>query len=193
LITLNSCSLIHLLSFKEQRIETSDEYTKFLLKNGVDTSFSYQLSQKYYDSISSKRYAINLYKLGHNSNASPIQIRLYSPEGELLNGWEYCFGEITRFPLLDSVPMKKVSYLPINYNLNLYNDLNLLDISPNERNTILSQAKKHDYVIIGMYSIWSGWYSKHTLKVLNNYINKNGKEKFLFIKVNTSPCAKRKK
>jgi hypothetical protein len=193
LLVLNSCSLIHFLSFKDQGIETPVAYTKFLLQNGIDTTFSFQLSPEYYDSLSTKKYALNLYKTTHNSHASPIQIRFYSNEGKLLNGWEQCFGEITKFPLLDSVPMKKVSHLPINYDLNLNNDLNLLNISSSKRKLIMVQSKKYDYTIIAMYSIWSGWYSKHALKVVNKYINENGKEKILFIKMNTSPCVKLKK
>jgi hypothetical protein len=186
-LSLNSCSLIHFLSMKDRVPECSSEYNKFLLKNDVDTNYSYQIALNYRDSISYEKYAINQYKLKSNAKASPIQIRFYSRDGELLNGYEQCFGDINEFELLDSLPMKSVSWLPINYKLSLKNDLNLINLSMEERNNILFQKDKYNYVIIVMYSVWSNWYSKHTLRAINSYIKKYGEANFLFIKVNTSP------
>jgi hypothetical protein len=172
---------------KERTIECSSEYNNFLIKNGIDTNYSYQLSYDYRDSLSYEKYTINLYKLKSNTKASPIQIRFYSRDGELLNGYEQCFGDINKFALLDSLPMKSVSWLPINYKLNLNNDLNLINLSINERNNILTQKDKHNFVIIVMYSVWANWYSKHILQAVNSYIKQYGTANFLFIKVNTSP------
>lgn len=172
---------------KEKTPECTSEYNSFLLKNGIDTTYSYQLSYNYRDSLSLEKYAINLYKLKSNTKASPIQIRFYSIDGELLNGYEQCFGDIYRFSLLDSLPMKHAPWLPINYKLNLNNDLNLINLRIDERNKILMQKDKHKFVIIVMYSVWANWYSKHILKAVKSYIKKYGEANFLFIKVNTSP------
>lgn len=187
LLSFSSCGIYHYFSVKDRSSESNLLYNRFLLKNGIDTTYSYQLAVNYKDSLSLEKYAINLYKLKSGGKAAPIQIRLYSPDGRLLNGYEFCFGDINKFSLLDSLPMKKVPWLPINYNLNLYNDLNLLNISNDERTKILLQKDKHRFVIIAMYSVWVNWYSKHVLGAVNGYINKYGKENFLFIKVNTSP------
>lgn len=188
LITFGGCSLLHFLTVNDKRPpETHAVYNAFLNNLHIDTTDSFQISGKYYDSLSSTRYALNTYKLKHDGKASPVQIRMYNSKNKLVNGYEQCFGDLSKLGMMDSVPMKKLSWLPVNYDLTLKNDLALLNVSPVCKQTILKECKNYDYTILVFYTKWAGWYSKNTVTMVKHYILQNKKYRFLFIKVNTSP------
>lgn len=186
-IFFSSCSLIHFVTVKERKSETVQQYTHYLNSFISDTSFSYQLSCIYFDSLSTEKFAINTYKLKYHTSASPVQIRMYDKTGSLITGYEQCFGDISKLGMLETFPMKKIDHLPINYKLSLNCDIDLLNAQKEEKERILKSSEESDYTIIVFYSEWTGWYSKNTLKKLKKYIFKNQKSKILFIKVNTSP------
>lgn len=185
-LLLSSCSLLHYMTVKDATYENKQVYNQFLLSQGVDTSYSYQLSKNYFDSISSKNFAINTYKLKYGTNASPVQIRMYDKKGKLINAYEQCFGEIKKLGQLTEFPMKKIEHLPINYDLYFANDLQLLELPETEKQQLITTSQSMDYTIVVYYTKWIGWYSKSVLKELNKYIQKNNPSRILFMKVNTT-------
>jgi hypothetical protein len=187
-VFLYGCSLVHFISVKAKRGETNGEYNRYLNSLKIDSSLSYQLACNYVDSISTKKYAINEYKLKFGTSASPVQIRMYNASGTLINGYEQCFGDISRLGMLDEFPMKRIGHLPVNYELNLKNDIHLLGLAEKEEKTLLKKAAESQYTIVVFYSEWAGWYSKNTLRKISKYIEKNRDENILFVKVNTSPA-----
>ncbi len=158
----------------------------YLNQLGIDTSYSYQLSYDYRDSLSVRKFAINTYKLQYKTSASPVQLRMYNNEGEFIYGWSQCFGSLKRFGILDSVPLKQVSHLPVNMNLSFQNDINLFNISPLEKEELHTAIEETDYVIVILWAMWAGWYSKDVLKSVNKYVEKNNETKFLVIKLNVA-------
>lgn len=151
-----------------------------------DTSFSFQLLKPFYDSISALPYTINTYKLKYKTKASPVQIRVYRTDGEFINGYEQCFGDINRIGLLDSFPLKKIKHLPINYDLRLENDVKLFLSSNEEQGKVLNLCKAKKYVFILFYAEWTGYYSTITLKKLKKHLL-NHENEVLLLKVNASP------
>jgi hypothetical protein len=184
-----SCSWIHFLSVREQKPESRKDYQTYLRSYGYDTVHSFQLLKDYYDSISHLPYAINTYKLRFNAKASPIQIRVYDSWGHFVNGYEQCFGELKKTGLLDSFPLKRINHLPLNYNLSLRNDIKLFISDAQEQAMMISKAASSKYTFILFYSMWAGYYSNNTLKLLLEHLSEESTN-ILLIKVNTSPDLK---
>ncbi len=185
-IILSSCSLIHFLSVEDKSTENRSDYQKYLMSYGYDTTNSFQLLKRYYDTISVLPYAMNTYKLKHEGKASPIQIRVYDSTGKFLNGYEQCFGELRRTHILDSFPLKKISHFPINYNLLLKNDIKLFVNDTNEQKRIMSESTNKKYTFIIYYCLWTGYYSNNTLIKFKKHLKSDMKD-ILLLKVNTSP------
>lgn len=183
-VFFSQCEIVHLATIRKADYEPRSEYNHYLSKHGFDTTYSFQLNSKYFDSISSIKYALNLYKVEHNGKASVSQLRMYDNHGHFIYGYEQCFGDIDFFNVLDSLPFKKEPRLPVNMNLSFEKDLNWINLSDIEKHLILRQNSIYPFTIIAVYALWPGWYSHHTLKRLNDYVNKYGKENFLIIYVN---------
>ena len=182
-----SCSLVHYLTVSERTNESMHRANEYLFNISGDTSFSFQMKVDYIDSLSTRPFALNTYKLNKGTNASPVQIRMYTPDGKFIMVWSQCFGNINRLGILDSIPFKKVSHLPINLNLSLQKDLELFKISEKEREKIFETIKDFDYVVILFWAMWTGWYSKDTIKRLYRFQELNGESSILILKLNTSP------
>jgi len=182
-----SCSLIHFLSVSEKSHENLKTINSYLASMSYDTNYSFQIKTDFIDSLSDKKYAINLYKLKYKTKASPVQIRMYNTEGTFIYGWEQCFGNIKKLHILDSIPFKQSYWLPVNKNLSFQQDIELFDINIYEKNRLLEVIRNYDYVIIVFWAKWAGWYSKNILKRVKNYVNKYYDKKILIITLNTSP------
>jgi hypothetical protein len=174
------------MSIHDQASESREDYQRYINTFGYDTSKSFQLKKAYYDSVSIMPYVLNLYKLKHNSKASPIQIRVYDSNGLFINGYEQCFGDLNKLGILDSFPLKKIERLPINYNLLLNKDLQLFTDNAIEKSKIMSEASRKKYTFIAFYSLWPGYYSEITLKRLKKHLKTNEAEVQVLL-VNTSP------
>ena len=134
-----------------------------------------------------EKYALNTYKLKHNGTFSAIQIRLYNTTNGFIYGWEQCFGDLNKLGILKSFPFLERPHLPVNRNLFLSNEIDIIDISDKEKERLLTTINKFDYVIIVYWSKWPGWYSKDALKRVNKYVTKHSSENILFLKINISP------
>ena len=184
LFFFTQCGIAHLMTIRKSDYEPRSEYNQYLAKHNIDTTFSYQLKPIYLDSLSNKKYSLNLYKTQHQGNPSVLQLRMYDNKGKFIYGHEQCFGDVDAFPILDSLPFKKVEYLPVNMNLLFINDLNWIQLTGEQRDKLVILNNKYPYTIIAAYAVWPGWYSHHTLRRLNKYVNTYGKENFLLICVN---------
>jgi len=187
LMLLNSCNFFHfaLASVKKKRSEPIQECNKFLQKRGFDTAYSYKFCENCIDSLSFKKYAINTYKLNTGSKASPVQIRMYRPDGQYISGWENCYGDLKYFHFMDSIPFKRFFNIPINNLVNLNSDLSLLKI--NNKDKLYEEIKSSNYVILVYWAKFAGYYSKSTLRFISKYYTKyKDKYKIVLIFANTS-------
>lgn len=187
LFFLQSCFVVHIASIKDSQPESSKDYNKYLSQIGYDTSFSYKISKDYRDSISHAKYALNLHKVEYGGKASVMQIRMYDNKGNLVAGYEQCFGEIRRTKVLETFPMKLLDKKIVNTKLKLKSDLNWINTTESVKQQIVEQSQKHEYTAIVFYSMWAGWYSKHPLKAFHSYVSKHGKDRTFIILVNGSP------
>ncbi len=181
------CSLIHYLSVSKKSSENLHMANQYLYEISGDSNYSYQISRDLLDSLSEYTYAINTYKLQHGTKASPVQMRMFDNSGVFLYGWSQCFGSIKRLGLLDNIPFKSDSHLPVNMDLSFQKDLELYDIDAQEQEHILNLIKEYDYVIVVYWAMWAGWYSKDTIKRLYKYVDSNDEYSILILKLNTSP------
>ncbi len=174
LVFLNGCSLYHYLTVSEFKNESAIEYNQFLNELNSKTEYSYQIKSNYLDSLSKNvKYCLNLYKFKNGTNASSLQLRMYKKSGELVMGWEQCYGNLNYFKLFDSIPLKIVHHLPNNYDLRIQNDLNLFNVDSLGIIKLKKYIDSHDYTIILFYTKWIGWYAKDAIKRTVKYANKN--------------------
>lgn len=163
------------------------QYQKKYLKSiGVDTLNLYRLKCEEYDSLGMEKYAINLYKLRHHINYSPVQFRLYDSTGVIITGWEQCFGNAKFLGYFKNCPMTNKPYLEINNILNFYTDINLFNISLHERDSIILRQKEHRYTIIIFWASWAGSFDKKNFRNIYRYIEKFGPQNFYILKLNTA-------
>lgn len=191
---LSSCTiLLPFYGVKKKHPESLDFQKKYLSSIGIDTFNLYRLKCSYYDSLSDLKYAVNLYKVMHNSYASPVQFRFYDSTGKFITGWEQCFGNATKIGYFDTIPMQiatKFNVDYINYNLNFNQDINLFDINTNEKHKILSNIHNYDYTIVIFWAAWTGVFNKRNFQNIYEYIKKYKKKTFYILKLNTAPCDK---
>jgi hypothetical protein len=170
------------MSVSDPKKETVSEYSKFLKELGVTTQYSYQIKSTYTDSLSkSYRFCLNLYKYKKGTNASPVQIRMYNRSGNLVMGWEQCYGDLNYFKLFDSIPLRRISHLPNNYDIKIQNDLCLVNIEDDNLKELKKYISDHDFTIILFYSSWAGWYSKDAIKRTLKYVEHNNQIGLLFL------------
>ena len=186
-ILFQGCSLYHFLSVEEKKYDTEEEVYTFLEELEIDTNFSYSIKQEYLDSLSFEKYALSTYKLEHKGKASAVQIRLYDTTNGFVYGWEQCFGDLKKLGILKSFPFSEKAHLPVNRNLFLLNEIDIIKLSAKEKDELLVAINKYDNVVIVYWSIWSGWYSKDALKRVNSFVAKHSSENILFLKINVSP------
>lgn len=192
LLCLTSCSLLlPFYGIKKMQNEDLAKQKIFLLANNIDTTHIFNLSCNYKDSISIDKYALNLYKLAHGTNASPVQFRVYNNTGRLLTGWEQCFGSANKLGYFSHVPMKPFyNHIPINYNLDLANDLYLFDIDSDTRDILIKKSTKYDYIIVLFWAEYAGVFTKRMFSDVYNYINNDTTHAYLVLKLNTAKICK---
>ncbi len=183
---LQGCTLMHLLTLEKKSYDTDEEIHDFLDKIDIDTKHSYRIKSNYIDSLSMSKFALNNYKLEHNGIASPVQIRMYKTNSEFVYGWEQCFGDLNKLGVLNDFPLVEKKHLPVNRNLFLINELNMLDINNLEKKVLNNRIKEYDYIIFVYWSKWTGWWSKDALRRANKYITKHKENNIMFVKVNIS-------
>lgn len=186
LLLFNKCFVFHIASLEEQSYKSPEVYNHYLSELNYDTSYSFQLNPCYFDSLTTLKYGLNKYKIENNSPGfSATQIRFYDKTGMLISGYEQCFGPLRKIPaLLDTFPMRSVAQLPVNFSLNLENDLKWVDIPEDEMQSITGLIESSEYTIILAYSIWTGWFSKQILEVFQEYLSQYNDEEYFLILVN---------
>ncbi len=191
IVLLSGCSIVHYANARLHKKdgEPRSEYNSFLSRLGLDTTYSYQIHEKKnIDSLSTEKYAINVWKLKHNGIAGPVQIRMFDNKGQFISGWENCYGELKYFSLFDTIPFRRYSFIPINPLINLQTDLSLVKINNDEN--LMNSIENCDYVITVYYAKWTGYYSKNAIREVLNYYNEyKNTYNILLIFINTSPEA----
>ncbi len=148
---------------------------KYLVKNKIDTSYSYFAANSFYEKIYEPKFqsdsgiALNEFR--------PIQFRVFDSIGNHVNTWANCYGPISFFAKDVSDLLVKKANKDIVLNTRLSDYLELMKGSP----TIT--ASDYDIIIVAYWQWYMVNYSLNMLKQLQSLPNLNNK-KVLLIKLN---------
>jgi hypothetical protein len=182
---LTGCNFIYstVTGIKDSRVETPEFQREYLSKNRIDTNYMAVLKKHYLDSLSHSKYSLDTFK---NMGFTPIQFRVYDRNGELYTGWEICLGSAEKMNLYAAFPQKAPKRLPINYRINLENDLNYVQPLNFNKQNLFDEIKKgeYDYVVISLWAGYLGKFSRRMLEQIDAAIAGNKHERIIHIKVN---------
>ncbi len=189
LLSLSGCGIVYYFKYgvTPRKNEPHKQQIEYLVSEGFDTLNVFSIKCSYMDSLSDEKFAMNAYKLETGASAAAVQIRMYRNNGLFITGWTQCMGGNPRaHGMLDSLPMYSPPYLTINYNLHMYSDLDLFDISKLEKASLIEQSQNTDYTIVIFWAEWTGSFSDKTFADVYDYISKYPEVDFLILKLNTA-------
>lgn len=178
-----SCSPVisTLMGIKEERNESIEYQQLYLMKLGMDTAYMAVMDPFKFEKLSGP----NCLDTMTNQDFTPVQFRIYDQKGGLFSGWEICFGSARQAGIYDSFPGKAPPHWPLNYSLQLFEDLSVLrpvNYTSDHIDSLLSQGK-YDYVVISFWAGYLGSLSRHMLQDLDQSIRMS-RYRILHIKVN---------
>ena len=153
-----SCNLIRILQMKEPNDESNSEVNRFMKKYKYDYSLFADDSKSWMQKTIA--YGIN----NDTSKYSYVQLRIYHRDGSLYSAYSQCMGDFNKRYFVDSFPLKKNDYPFVNKQLKLKNEMDLLDLSSEKKEQILSKSENYNYTYVVYYAIWTNYPSKHVLK-----------------------------
>lgn len=177
----SSQSYFDILTFKKTKKETFEFQVKKLEKWKINPQMITVFNEVYIDSICSISYSLDtiMYK---DKSFSPIQFRVY--RGNMLyTGWQYCFGNLSKFGMLYNDSILDLKKLPINRTLSLENDLKMIQFSDEQKQKIKS-VTNYDYIIIVFWDPYLGRSVRKMLQRIQQFIYKYGSQKIYLITVN---------
>lgn len=182
-----SCGFIHFMGTKQIEDKTEQEVDAYLNKIDFnDYDYSFLLPKQRFDSLGKKRHVLDLWKYEHQSQQSTIQIRIYGQEGEFLNGYAQCYGDMKKVNILSEVDFKNYKQFPNNTELIFKDELLLWELEDTIESNILDVQKNRKYTFVIYWNVWSNYYSKIIFKKLDKYLkNYNNRNDSLIILVNT--------
>ena len=188
LATLTSCTFMKYMDMEDRDNESIEEIISYLHENDIFYDYSFLLVDSLYEQLGSEVHHLNTYKFERGTRPSGIQLRVFDREGKLENAYSQCFGPFDKLNILATYPTKKFDHLPINYNLFLDSEFDLIQIDQPAIGQILNRAKKADYTLILYWSKWSQSFSMDVLQAASKYkfeAERNGKN-IVLILVNTA-------
>lgn len=177
----SSQSYVDILTFKETRKEPFEFQVKKLERWKIKPQMITVFNEEYIDSISTISYSLDTIMCKYKS-FSPIQFRIYK-ENMLYTGWQYCFGNLSKFGILNDDSILDLKRLPINRSLCLENDLKMIQFSDEQKQEIKS-VTNYDYIIIVFWDPYLGRSVRKMLQRIQQFIYKYGSQKIYLITVN---------
>ena len=118
----------------EPNDESAIEVNRYIKKYKYDYSLfaddTKSLMQK------TKIYGIN----NDTTKYSYVQLRIYNRDGSLYSAYSQCMGDFNKRNFVDSFPLKRNDYPFINQQLKFKNEMDLLNLSTERKEQILSQS-----------------------------------------------------
>lgn len=180
--SLQAQSYIDLLTIKKPCKEDCMTQKRVLSKWKINTEYCFQINETNIDSMKSVNYALDTQMVKHGYY-SPIQFRVYLPDGSFYTGWQYCFGKLNKFGILQQDTITAVGRLPVNPTLSFEKDKNVFIGEQCQDPPTKIDSGNYKYVIV---AFWAGYYGRASRKMLQriqHFINKTD-AKVLFVKVN---------
>lgn len=172
MFALQSCGFIHYMGTKDIVQKNEFEVNKYLEQKNVSFyDYSFVLSKENIALLNSSEHVLDLWKYEKGVEQSTIQLRIYDSNGQLVNGYAQCYGDMNRINILSSENFKQFERFPNNYNLLFSNELNLFNLTQQQQQTILEQSSLKKYTFVIYWNIWSNHYSTVIFKHLDRYMN----------------------
>jgi len=155
----------------EQKINT------YLLKNKIDTAYSYFAVDSFYDIITRPQFQSDS-TIGSNE-FRPIQFRVFDSTGNLVNIWANCYSPMSYFfkDVNDLVTNKTLPSIILNSTISDYTVL--------MKKQPAIDFKNYDIIIIAFWQWYMASYSTDMLQQIQTLLNSKNK-KVLIIKLNIS-------
>ena len=176
-----SQSYFDIFTFKKTKKEEFDFQVKKLKKWKINPQMITVFNEEYIDSICSISYSLDTV-MCKNKSFSPIQFRVYR-RNLFYTGWQYCFGNLSKFGILHNDSILDIKRLPINRTLCLENDLKMIQFSDEQKQGI-KNVTNYDYIIIAFWDPYLGRSVRKMLQRIQHFIDKYGSRKILLITVN---------
>jgi hypothetical protein len=151
----------------EPNDESTIEVNRYLKKYKYDYSLFADDSKSWMQKT--KMYGIN----NDTTKYSYVQLRIYNRDGSLYSAFSQCMGDFNKRDFVDSFPLKRNDYPFINEQLKLKNEMDLLDLSSERKEQILSRSGNYKFTYVVYYAIWTSYLSKHVLKEVSKIKSKN--------------------
>lgn len=181
-ILFSACNLVKLLLVSEERNESKEEISQFLIRNNFKYDFSFELCDSLAKNLSSPRYRINeMDSMGY----SYIQLRIFDSRGEFYTSYSQCLGSFDRRNFIRTLPVKKNNHPHLNKELKLVNEFEILDLDDESKDLISNHTRKFDLTFVVYWTIWTNHFSKRVLRQVSK-IKKKYPDKVCVILVNSA-------
>jgi len=181
LLFFTSCNLMRLINTTEEKNESALEIDKYLTKHKILYDYSFQNIDSTSHLLKREKYRIN----DSSSIYSYIQLRVFDSLGELYSGYSQCMGSFNKKRFIEELPPKRNEYPFINNNLIFENELELIELDTEVKNTILKEYRRYNYIFVVYWNIWTNYFSRHVLKEVSR-IKELNKGEVLVLLVNTA-------
>lgn len=178
---VSSQSYIDIFTFRKTRHETYDFQVEKLKRWKIKPQIITVFNKVYIDSICSISYSLDTI-MCKDKSFSPIQFRVY--KGNVLyTGWQYCFGNLSKFGILSKDTIMDIKRLPINRALHLENDIKMIQPSEEQKKE-MKNSINYDYVIIAFWDPYLGRGARKMLQRIQRFMDDSGSKNVFFITVN---------
>ena len=158
-------SILDLLSIRSPKTESSLKQRIILKKWGVSEKNIFNINSLFIDSLGqSLNYTLDTHMVKWNYY-SPIQFRVYKNNGIFHAGWAYCFGSLNKLKILQNDSIIRLTWLPLNDKLTLFNDINMLE----KKDELNVNFTDYDYIILAFWASYYGRSAKKMLRELDKF------------------------
>jgi hypothetical protein len=176
-LTTTSCKqlILKMAGFEKPKVENRKSVMEFLRKCHTDTNNVYCMDTNFINRLSHSSF-----KPGWKPGFRPIQIKVFDKERTPIMKWTTCEGPLNQLHLFDSVPLKTMSEL--SSDLDLQSDLDqyfTLEGKPAD----IRVEQGYDYYFIVYYATWMKSLSKSTFTHVNKFISSHPELKILVYKI----------
>ncbi len=125
--------------------------------------------------LQSESFSINIWKIEHNSNQSPMQTIMFDANGDCVGAYEFCYGNAKYLGVYEYIPIFKEN----RYNsvildrIKLVNYINITETDEVVKSNLEKTSNSFDYTIVAVWTDRYGYYMKRHLRQIMRYVNKN--------------------
>jgi hypothetical protein len=165
LLFFSSCAAF--LGIKEPKVQLISDVYKYYNKKGIDTSKVIFIKPNLIDSLTSLAL-----KEFPEKGYTPMQFRLFGPDGYLISHFAYCGGSIDRYNIMDTFPPQNLH--PLDSSQTIVGQLMMID------DNIKLISPKNEYNIFIYSQLWTGRMGLKFTQNILDYCSANNINVYIF-------------